>query len=169
VGAVDVAHPPLITDTKDGVTHDTEVIMQHANPLEDSSETKKRRRQSMSIGSGPGAIMFEPGAQTRIRRAPVRAIASVTIDGGPREIFGQVLNISPGGCLLRTEATLEVGSLVEMGITVLGGDFRANVDVEGVIRRHDTSTDRPAYGVEFLAVDATEKESLQWLYGQAMR
>lgn len=140
-----------------------------SNIFERALEDDKTKQKSMSIGSGPGAIMFEPGPQTRIRRAPVRAIASVVIDGGPREIFGQVLNISPGGCLLKTEATIEVGTLVDMTITVIGDGFRALVDCTGVIRREVENTERRQYGVEFLAVDSTDKESLQWLYAQAMR
>jgi hypothetical protein len=143
--------------------------MQLTNVFERALEDKKTKEKTMSMGSGPGAVMFEPGPNTRIRRAPVRAIASVTIDGGPREIFGQVLNVSPGGCLLRTEATLETGNLVDMGITVIGDGFRACVDVKGVIRRATTGNTRPEYGVEFMTVDSSDKESLQWLYGQALR
>ena len=143
--------------------------MQRSNLFEQTLDDQERSPKSLSIGSGPGAVMFEPGAQTRIRRAPVRAIASVTVDNGPREIFGQVLNISPGGCLLSTEATLETGSIVEMSVTVIGDGFRARVDVDGVIRRRASDTDRPSYGVEFLAIDARDKQSLQWLYAQAMR
>lgn len=143
--------------------------MQLSNLFERGLDDDKRTEKSISIGHGPGAVMFEQGPQTRIRRAPVRAIASVVIDGGPREIFGQVLNISLGGCLLKTEATIEVGSLVEMSITVIGDGANARVDVEGVIRRNVQGTDRRQYGVEFLAVDSTDKDSLQWLYSQALR
>ncbi len=143
--------------------------MQLSNLFEPVLQNDKSSEKAISIGSGPGAVMFEPGPQTRIRRAPVQAIASVTIDGGPREIFGRVLNISPGGCLLKTEATIETGTMVEMTVTVIGDGTRARVDVSGVIRRRTDQGDRPHYGVEFLAVDATDKDSLQWLYAQASR
>ncbi len=143
--------------------------MQLSNIFERALEDDKTKQKSMSIGHGPGAVMFEQGPQTRIRRAPVRAIAAVTIEGGPREIFGQVLNISLGGCLLKTEATIEVGSLVEMSITVIGDGDHARVDVEGVIRRLVDGADRRQYGVEFLAVDSNDKDALQWLYSQALR
>ncbi|QDG49707.1 PilZ domain-containing protein [Persicimonas caeni] len=140
-----------------------------SNVFERALADEKTKQKSMSIASGPGAPMFEPGPTTRIRRAPVRAIASVTVDGGPREIFGQVLNVSPGGCLLKTEATMETGTLVDMSITVIGDGFRARVDCKGVLRRREESGTRKHYGVEFLAVDSQDKQSLQWLYAQAMR
>ncbi len=143
--------------------------MQLSNLFERALEDDTTKEKSMSIGSGPGAVMFEPGPNTRIRRAPVRAIATVTVDGGPREIFGQVLNVSPGGCLLKTEATMETGTFVDMSITVIGDGFRARVDCQGVLRRREDSGTRKHYGVEFMAVDSQDKESLQWLYAQAMR
>ena len=143
--------------------------MQLSNLFERALEDDQTKERAMSIASGPGAPMFEPGPNTRIRRAPTRAIATVLVDGGPREIFGQVVNVSPGGCLLKTEATMETGTMVDMSITVIGDGFRANVDCKGVLRRRDDSGTRRHYGVEFLAVDSQDKESLLWLYTQAMR
>lgn len=134
------------------------------------ANTKKRPdtdRPSMSIGSGPGAPMFEGGDQTRIRRAPLQAIASVSVQNGPREIFGRVVNISPGGCLLQTEATLETGTIVDLNITVLGQEEPIRVKVGGAIRRQVDTQTRRQYGVEFMAVDSSDKRALQWLYGQA--
>jgi hypothetical protein len=127
------------------------------------------RDQKMTLGSGPGAPMFEHGAQTRIRRAPVRAIATVTWDGGPREVYGQVLNVSPGGCLLKTETTIEPGTRLEMSIIVISEGERAKADVEAIVRRRTEDDGRQAYGVEFIALESTDKESVQWLYSQAMR
>ena len=129
----------------------------------------EERDQKLDLGSGPGAPMFEPGPQTRIRRAPVRAMATVTWENGPREVFGQVLNVSPGGCLLKTETTIETGTVVDMTIIVLGDDERTKVDVRGVIRRQTEADGRRAYGVEFVTIDTEDRESVQWLYAQAMR
>lgn len=132
-------------------------------------EVGEQKSQVMEIGSGPGAPMFEAyGAQARIRRAPVRAIASITWDGGPREIFGQVLNISPGGCLVKTETTIEPGTILDIAVTILGDGKRINADVTGVVRRETTEGGRRAYGVEFLTRNKAERETAQWLYGQAM-
>lgn len=148
---------------------DTEVQM----PLPGQTHTEigadEKRERKMTLGSGPGAPMFENGPQTRIRRAPVRAIATVTWDGGPREVYGQVLNISPGGCLLKTETTIEPGTHLDMSIIVISEDERAKVDVEAVVRRRTEADGRRAYGLEFVALESTDKESVQWLYSHAMR
>ncbi|TDP71831.1 PilZ domain-containing protein [Bradymonas sediminis] len=138
--------------------------MQH---IFSNTDSRAKARPSMSISSGPGAPMFEAGPHTRIRRAPLQAIAAVSVADGPREIFGRVLNISPGGCLLQTETTLESGTFVELNITVLGQEDPIRVEVAGVIRRQVTGQSRRQYGVEFLAVDSNDKKSLQWLYAQA--
>lgn len=130
---------------------------------------KSPGRASLSLGHGPGAPMFEPGPQTRIRRAPLQAIAAVTVDNGPREIFGRVLNISPGGCLLQTEATLEPGTFVDLKVTVLGQAEPIAVELSGVIRRQVEAGTRRQYGVEFMTVDANGREAVQWLWAQASR
>lgn len=120
------------------------------------------------LSSGPGAIMFEPGPNPRIRRAPVRAIGTMTWDGGPREVFAQVLNISPGGCLLKTESTIEPGTILDMSIMLIGNGERITASVRGKVCHETREDGRRAYGVEFLRQTAQDKENTQWLYGQAM-
>ncbi len=139
------------------IIHDVHVGARHA---EDTSRA--------DLQSGPGAVMFEPGANARIRRAPVRAIASMTWRGGPREIFGQVLNVSPGGCLVRTETTIPEGTVLDIAVTLVGGQQRSHADVRGLVRHVTTYEGRKAYGVEFIAQDSLERETLQWLYTQAV-
>lgn len=125
-------------------------------------------RQPDTLSSGPGSPMFEQhGPTTRIRRTPVRAIACVTFEGGPREIFGQVLNLSPGGCLLRTETTIPEETVLEMHITIVGGGERAGADVKAVVRRVTSEEGRRAYGIEFVTEDREEARTLQWLYARA--
>ncbi len=124
--------------------------------------------ESFSIGSGPGAPMFEGGTHTRIRRAPVRAFASMTWEGGPREVFGQVLNISTGGCLIRTESTIEEGTTIEISVTLVGGRTRVSADIQGIVRRRTEEGGRRAYGVEFVTPSRQERETAQWLYAKAM-
>ena len=53
----------------------------------------QRPRSDFSLSSGPGAPIFQPGPQTRIYRAPVRAVAAARAEGHP-EAWGQVLDIS---------------------------------------------------------------------------
>lgn len=124
---------------------------------------------STSLRGGPGAPIFEPGPHTRIRRNPVRAIATLTWSGGPREIFGQVVNVSPGGLLVKTESTIAEGTQVEMTITVLGRDRRLKVDVTAIVRRETVCEGRRAYGVEFLTENSADRQTLQLLYAEASR
>lgn len=126
-------------------------------------------RQHNTLSSGPGSPMFEQsGPTTRIRRAPVRAFASVTFEGGPREIFGQILNVSPGGCLLRTETTIPEETVLDMHITIVGSGERTGADVKAVVRRQTTDEGRRAYGIEFVTEGREEARTLQWLYARAM-
>ena len=120
-----------------------------------------------TFSSGPGAPIFETnGALTRIYRAPVRAIACMKVEG--REIWGQVLDVGPGGCAFKTESTLSEGSAVEMRVTIIGPENRSVAEVTGVIRRAGEQDGRKCYGIEFHAADTEERNALQWLYGQAL-
>lgn len=119
---------------------------------------------SLSLNSGTGAPIFEPGPHTRIRRNPVRAIAAVTWEDGPREIFGQILNISLTGCLLRTETTIAEGTELTMKITLIGDGQSSCFDVRTTVQRETTIRDRKAYGLEFTTECTEEKQSVQALY-----
>lgn len=119
---------------------------------------------TLGLQSGPGAPIFEPGPNTRIRRSPVaRSIATMRWVGGPREIFGQIANVSPGGCLVKTESTIAPETLLEMTITILGNGEPATFDVNGLVKRVTTADGRRAYGIEFVAKTAAERETIQWL------
>ena len=118
---------------------------------------------------GTGSPVFEQaGAQTRIRRAPVRAIATYQRAGsGGGDLFGQVLNLGLQGCLLRTEATILQGTQLQMTITIVGKAERTSAAVTGQVVRVTEHEGRKAYGVEFLAQTTREKETQQWLYAHA--
>lgn len=121
----------------------------------------------IQLTSGPGGPLFEPGPQTRIFRAPVRAIAVATC--GEAEAWGQVLDISLGGCLFKTDDPMHVGDLVSMRITIIGDDRRAVAEVQGRVCRETEDGGRPAYGIELTAADSDDRRVLQWLYAQALR
>ena len=119
------------------------------------------------VGSVSGAVMYENGPQTRIARAPVRAIA--TIRFADKEVYGQVQDVSPGGCFLKTETTIAVGTEIELKITLLGEESRSIADVKGYVRRVGEMNGRRAYGVEFCTSMPQEKQTTLWLYSQALR
>ncbi len=125
---------------------------------------------SISLTSGPGAPIFEPGPNTRIRRSPIaRSIATMSWVGGPREIFGQVANVSPGGCLVKTESTIAPETIIAMTITIIGKGDPATFDVRGLVKHETTADGRRAYGIEFVANTPAERETIQWLQHAATR
>lgn len=126
------------------------------------------RRTSISIGGGPGAPIFQPGPQTRIYRAPVRAVCAVSQAGG-EESWGQVLDVSLGGCLLKIDARYPLGSVIDLRITLVGDGRRSIADVRGAVRRVEDEAEHALYGIELLAETTEERRVLQWLYAQALR
>lgn len=121
----------------------------------------------VELDSGHGAVVFEHGPQTRIQRRPVRAIASMTWEEGPDRIYGGVENISPDGCMVKTEASLEEGTEVELEVATSGGDARLEVEATAVVRHQTTRDGRRAYGLEFTEVDDEALDQLRALYNRA--
>ncbi len=125
--------------------------------------------QVLTLRSGTGAPIFEPGPHTRIRRNPVRAIASLTWEGGPREVFGQIRDVSLTGCLLRTESTIPVDSDLDITITLVGARSEAGFEVRATVRRQTTIDGRRGYGLEFLFPSTRHRRAVQALYSETAR
>lgn len=125
--------------------------------------------QSLTLRSGTGAPIFEPGPHTRIRRNPVRAIATLTWDDGPREVFGQIRNVSLTGCLLRTESTIPVDTELSLTISLIGTDSEEEFDVRAVVRRNATIEGRRGYGLEFVYTAPEHRRAVQALYSETAR
>ena len=77
-------------------------------------------------------------------------------------------NISPGGCLIKTESTIAPGTRIEIALTILGDGKRVQTEITGMVVRETREDARRAYGVEFVLETVGERQSAQWLYGQAM-
>ena len=137
--------------------------------LDNNKSTDVEDESKTSLRSGTGAPIFEHGGVTRIRRNPVRAIAAFTWDGGPREIFGQVLNVSLSGCLLKTSATIDIGTELTMKITIVGADADAEYELHAVVRRTTTADGRSAYGLEFCTDRPRQREAARALYSATAR
>jgi hypothetical protein len=131
-------------------------------------EQQEKSSSRVNLGGGPGAPIFQPGPQTRIYRAPVRAIAAARLDDDS-EVWGQVMDISLGGCLFKADEPLEVGSELELRITIISEARRAVAEVSGVVRRRTEDGGRAAYGIELVGRNSEERRVLQWLYSQALR
>lgn len=126
----------------------------------DDAETDEKT----GLRSGTGAPIFEHGPTTRIRRNPVRAIAALTWDGGPRRAFGQLVDVSLTGCLLKTETTIPRETEIEMSVSLLGTDDSTEYDVRAVVRRLAETDGRRGYGLEFLTDSTQERRAVQALY-----
>lgn len=126
--------------------------------LDDASE-----QESMTIRSGTGAPIFEAGPTTRIRRNPVRAIARVDVDGD-RRIFGQIVDVSLTGCLLKTATTIPTDANLELTITLVGGDDHDDFEVGATVRRTTDVDDRRGYGLEFCTDSIDQRRTVQALY-----
>ncbi len=124
---------------------------------------------SMNRRSGTGAPIFEAGPHTRIRRNPTRAIASFHWDGGPREVYGQILDISLHGGLLQTAATIPEGTRLHLTITLVGHGEEGQYELRGIVRRRQQSRDRQTYGLEFLTESSKERQIAQALYSHTTR
>lgn len=121
----------------------------------------------VNVGGGHGAPIYEHGQQTRMRRAPIRAIAAMTWPEGPERVYGRMENVSPDGCLVKTEATLEAGTEIDIEITVAGTDPRLEVETTGTVRHVTEFDGRKAYGIEFDEISAENRKELKRLYNQA--
>ncbi len=131
------------------------------------SESAPERPKSVDLKSGHGAPTYEHGPQTRMRRAPVRAVASLTWEEGPKRVYGGLANVSPEGCLLKTETTIEPGTEVDLEIAAVGTVPRLEVNLVGEVR-HETEADgRHAYGIEFVEADEENRRALKRLYNHA--
>lgn len=122
---------------------------------------------SVQVGSGHGAPVYEHGEQTRMRRAPVRGVASMTWEGGPERVYGGLANVSPDGCMVKTEATIEVGTEVALELAAIGTVPRLEVQLTGTIRHATTVDGRRAYGIEFVDIDEENEDKLKRLYNLA--
>lgn len=94
-------------------------------------------------------------------RAPARGFASLRWSDGPSRVFGGLVNVSPDGCLIKTEAPLEEGTRVDLHLDIVGGPGDPpGVDAVGVVRHRTEIEGRRAYGVEFLDIDDDRTELL---------
>ena len=135
---------------------------------EQSAEsTESTTDEVLGVRSGTGAPIFEHGPTTRIRRNPTRAVARVSWESGPRAIFGQVVDVSMTGCLLKTESTIETGTRLQMTVTLVGDSDE--IDVDALVRRTDTVDGRQAYGLEFCADTSDQKRAAKTLYSKTAR
>ncbi|GEM_PF-1904077 len=107
-------------------------------------------------------------SRRRSRRQPVRGICTMRPDCGPSQVFGGLVDVSSDGVLVKTEATLEVGTRVDLQIDFVGSknpgtdeedSERDSIEAAGIVRRRTDTEGRTAYGIEFVQ-DDTHRDTL---------
>ncbi len=110
---------------------------------------------------------FEPSmfaaSQGEDRRRHPRMKCFVVVelrsDGSEKPSWGNVANISIGGCFVETPASLESGAKIEIGLWVTSGQ----IWVKGLILNGVVARTNPSFGmrVKFAAMESPERETLR--------
>ena len=123
------------------------------------------------------ASALNDASRRRSRRHPVRGICSMQPRSGPAQIFGGLIDVSPDGVLVKTEASLEVGARVTLQIDFVGTNDpesddeesdRDSIEAAGIVRRQTDVDGRTAYGIEFVQ-DDTHRDTLLEEYEHSLK
>jgi len=106
--------------------------------------------------------MFAP-AQGEDRRRHPRMKCFVVVElrsnGSEKPSWGNVANISIGGCFVETPASLESGAKIEIGLWVTSGQ----IWVKGLILNGVVARTNPSFGmrIKFASMESPERETLR--------
>ena len=106
--------------------------------------------------------MFSPTQGEDRRRHPRMkcfVVVEVRSNGSEKPSWGNLANISLGGCFVETPASLESGAKIEIGLWVTSGQ----IWVKGLILNGVVARTNPSFGmrVKFAAMEPTERETLR--------
>jgi hypothetical protein len=108
----------------------------------------------------PGLDRIELRGQLRVPASLKASLSNPQADG-PAE--ADVINVSTGGMLIETDASLEVGDAVHLLIT---GEGQLSLEITGAVvhtyTHQPSDRDRVRAGIRFLAPDAACQQSLSW-------
>lgn len=105
--------------------------------------------------------LFTPVTGDRRRYARMKCFVAVEIRvaGSEVPIWGNLSNVSRGGCLVETASAIETGGSVEIGLWVANG----KIWVKGLVLTGTITRSSPSHGVrvKFSELEASEKEHLR--------
>lgn len=106
--------------------------------------------------------LFTPSWGEDRRRYPrMKCFVAVELktDGSDKPFWGNVSNISLGGCLVEAPSLVEAGNKIEIGLWISSG----NLWVKGVVLTGTVASKAPASGVrvKFTELEATPRETLK--------
>jgi hypothetical protein len=119
--------------------------------------------ESGAPDSGSRMTVAEPGAHEDERRYSPRyecdGSAEIRIPAQARLVHGRIVNLSLGGCYVDTNASLDVGSKVEIVLHVAGLAFRAAGEIKSVYGS-------AGVGIQFTGMSAGGRTRLKELIGE---
>jgi hypothetical protein len=106
--------------------------------------------------------MFAPTQGEDRRRHPRMkcfVVVELRSNGSEKPSWGNLANISIGGCFVETPASLESGAKIEIGLWVTSGQ----IWVKGLILNGIVARTNPSFGmrVRFAALEPPERETLR--------
>ncbi len=95
----------------------------------------------------------------RSQRIKCYVAVEISIEGEAKPVWGNLVNISRGGCLVETASVVPPGKALEIGLWVASG----KIWVKGVIISGVATRSAPSYGVrvKFSQAQLSEKEHLR--------
>ncbi len=105
-----------------------------------------------------------PGGETARRRAPRLTVAIPASLSGRAPHSVSVVDLSLGGCLARSEAALDVGTILDLALTLEGSPLSVKVRVaETSLDGDSLAESQPRYlaGLQFLGLSAADELRLR--------
>jgi hypothetical protein len=106
--------------------------------------------------------LFAPidgGDRRRFRRIKCYVAVEIRVEGVEEPVWGNLANVSRGGCLVETASAVPAGKALEIGLWVASG----KIWVKGVIISGVATRTAPSFGVrvKFSEAELSEKEHLR--------
>lgn len=106
--------------------------------------------------------LFTPRSESdrrRYQRIKCYAAVEINIEGEEQPVWGNLMNVSRGGCLVETASAVPTGKALEIGLWLASG----KIWVKGVILSGVATRSAPSFGVrvKFSQAELSEKEHLR--------
>jgi len=123
-------------------------VLQHPEPVKETPPFE------------PDLFTPQSGSDRRIyHRIKCYAAVEIHIEGTDKPVWGNLANVSRGGCLVETASPVPAGKILEIGLWVASG----KIWVKGIIISGVVTRSSPSFGVrvKFSEAELSEKEHLR--------
>jgi PilZ domain len=155
-------------------------LLRAMREIKDAAVKAREERENLPVPAVPAppsvlhhpqpvdeAPPFEPGSDTlqfesdrrRFQRIKCYVAVEIRVEGIDEPIWGNLGNVSRGGCLVETASPVPPGKALEIGLWVASG----KIWVKGVIINGVATRTAPSFGVrvKFSEAELSEKEHLR--------